>query len=83
MLLIHCCAHGIGSGINLGHDLERCLRVVWFRPYLDMHIKATKAYLHSRMRNRVDQLIQGKGTPPLTLVPAAFAAVHALLLRGA
>lgn len=57
--------------------------MVWFRPYLDMHIKATKAYLHSRMRNRVDQLIQGKGTPPLTLVPAAFAAVHALLLRGA
>ena len=35
----------------------RCLarlQLVMFRTYLDYHIKAAKAYLHARMRARVD-----------------------------
>ena len=30
------------------------LQLVMFRTYLDYHIKAAKAYLHARMRSRVD-----------------------------
>ncbi len=30
-----------------------------FRLYMHYHIKATKSYLHSRMRQRVDKLLQG------------------------
>ena len=31
-----------------------CLQLAMFRTYLDYHIKAAKAYLHARMRTRVD-----------------------------
>lgn len=30
------------------------MQLVLFRTYLDYHIKAAKAYLHARMRTRVD-----------------------------
>jgi len=33
-------------------------QLVGFRSYLHYHVKATKAHLHYRMRNRVDMLLQ-------------------------
>ena len=35
-----------------------CMSVTMFRTFLLYHIKAAKAYLHSRMRNRVDGWLQ-------------------------
>ncbi len=46
--------------VNTPAKLERVVALLTgFRLYMHYHIKATKSYLHSRMRERVDKLLQG------------------------
>ena len=46
--------------VNTPAKLERVVTLLTgFRLYMHYHIKATKSYLHSRMRERVDKLLQG------------------------
>ncbi len=46
--------------VDSSAKLERIVSLlVGFRLYMHYHIKATKSYLHSRMRERVDKLLQG------------------------
>ena len=49
--------------VNTPAKLERVVSMlVGFRLFMHYHIKATKSYLHSRMRERVDKLLQGACT---------------------
>lgn len=40
-----------------------------FRDYFHYHIKASKAYIHSRMRKRTADFLQGKAPPCFEMVP--------------
>jgi actin related protein 2/3 complex subunit 2 len=50
-----------------------------FRDYFHYHIKASKAYIHSRMRRRTADFLQGKGL----LLPAISSLLTIAVLRRA
>ncbi|KAL2282864.1 hypothetical protein FJTKL_10250 [Diaporthe vaccinii] len=47
-----------------------------FRDYFHYHIKASKAYIHSRMRRRTADFLQGKITFTLALSSAVILTIH-------